>query len=497
MKKFVKKEWSKILLGLLAGVIVIVFVLRIYDRFYATQPVTVDPAPTAVSVLDLGQEIKNALDLSCRVEPVSEVPISPEASGSVTKVLASEGDSVAEGDILFELENIQQRVSVADARVALEAAKLALKDVQDENDRSSDVSLLMQTKRQQETLIADAYNNFLNTGLQAYPEDDPERARDGGPGVLGNYSCTTEGTYIVDVYPSKSRSGASFKYSGLESGTQTVSSTDFGTPLGACGLELVFPVGFDKNETWVIPVPNTRAAQHESARRRYETAIQNKDIVLNQTEASPERINQLRGRVNQAQLRLQLAVDSLEKTIVRAKIDGVISGFDLDRGDFVGASNPIGSIKTTDNLELVTFVNANEQRFISLDSLVTVSGADTGIKNISQTIDSRTRKLQLVITPPEDLDLVEGLSVPCQVQRRVDTSIRQDGGYNIPLSAVSIIGVDPHVFAINEEGIAVAVPVEVGALLGQDAVVYGLDTGTIIKDARGIRSGDRIRIKNN
>jgi len=488
---FVKKYWK----WLASILIVSILMVRLYDRFLAPQPpVPVVKAPV-VELYTLGDFLDENINLSCQVEPVSEVAITPEGSGTITKIHVKEGDTVKEGDILFEIENIQERVSVADARVALQSAELAYQEILDNNSQSSGSSLLAQTQAQQDALVYDALNNLFNNDLQAYPEDKPEDANQSAPSIIGNYNCAEEGDYIINVYSSSSVSGASFRYRGLEAGTGTVSTTNFGILLGSCGLELIFPEDFDKNETWIISVPNTRSSSYVSVKKKYEAALETRNIALNKTGLSDQELAQERGRVNQARLRYELALDGLSKTIIRAENNGVLSGFDLDKGDYIASFKSVGNIKTVDQLELVGYINANEKRYIDVDSVVTILDKESIIKSISATVDSLTRKLKITIAAPEDITLIEGLSVPCSLERSTDAVTRLDGGAVIPLSAVSIIGIDPYVFILNEEGMVETVSVTTGSILGNQIIVYGLEGGNIIRDARGIRSGEIVRVK--
>jgi len=494
MKTFVKTLINRYWKWILLGAVILLVLIRIFSTFFQKQPPAVEPSSPVVDVVSIGDLVNSTIDISCQVEPVSEVPIVSEVSGPITKINVIDGDSVVKDQVLFEVENIQQRVAVADARVALDSARLSLKDLQDQNDTTSSNSLVSQTQSQQNVFVDNAFNALMNNDLQAYPEDNPDRTKGQAPEIIGNYSCIEEGQYVIDVYPSSARSGASFKYSGLESGTSTVSTTGFSTILGECGLELLFPEGFDKNETWVIPVPNTRSASYPSAVAAYESAQDGRDIILNQTEISPEALNQAQGRVNQAQLRYQLALDNFDKTIVKAKIDGVVSGFTRNVGEYVNPSESLGDIKTTDALELIGYINAQEQRYVDRDSKVSIKGEETYVRSIAQTIDSLTRKLRLVIEAPENVSLSEGLSLPCSIRRGGLETQRDDGGFVVPLSAISIIGVDSFVFVVDADGVTTAMPVTVGVLLGDQVIIYGIESGDIVADARGIRDQQKVII---
>ncbi len=491
--KFVRKHWKKIIVIL----VVLFFVHKIYATFINKQAPVENTLSSVVEVFSLSEGKEGVIDAFCSVEARSDVAIIPETSGKVTSVSVQEGAEVKKGETLFSLENINQRVAVQNARVSLRSAELALTELLQDNDQTNTNSLLAQTALQQETLIANAYNRLLNNDLQAYPEDDPENASSAGPTINGNYTCKQEGEYIVKVYSSSTESGASISYSGLESGTVSASTSDFGTLLGSCGLELIFPKNFKKNKTWVIPVPNTRSSQYFSVKKDYENALSGKEIVLNNTQASPEAIARERARVTQARLQLESAQNNLSKTIVVAPVSGTLSGFDVEKGDFVSQGADFGRVKSIDELELVAYVNADEQGYLATDSSVDINGEATHIERVSPTVDSETKKIKVTIAAPKDQALVEGTEQSCQITRvlsSADSTISMNGGTLIPLSALSIIGIESYVFHIQDSK-AVQQKVETGALLGDSIVVYGLEQGNIIRDARGIREGQDLVIK--
>jgi len=489
--KFITKNW-KIIITI---IILLVIIFRAYQRFGTEKPEIAAVKIQEVEVFDLFSKNLEPLILSCQAEPVVNVSVTPQSSGTVSNVLVNDGEQVTKNQLLFELDNIQQRVALQDARIALDSALLQLQDLEGENNLDLQSSLLAQTKKQQDIIVNQARNNLFNTDLRAYPIDDPEEIAQTAPQVIGNYTCENRGQYIIEVYSSASDSGASYRYSGLESGTSTVSTTSFGTRIGDCGLELVFPEDFKRNEDWIISIPNTNSSEYFAANSAYEQALENRNIALNQTETSFEEISQQQGRVTQARLRYELAIDNLEKTRVRAMADGALNNFGIDQGDFVNSFSELGTIKTIDRLELVAFVSNNDRQYISPGTSVTIEGIETEVLMVNAGIDSITKQSRMVIAVPEDLSVNEGDQFDCSLVREISLiEQRDDGGVIVPLSSLSIIGTDSYVFTISQDMKAQALAVTTGALLGTDVVVYGIETGRIIKDARGIRPNEAIRL---
>lgn len=489
--KIIQKNWKWIL----AIIIVLIIALRAYQRFAQEKPAVLERPLTQVETLSLVSGDLDPLSVACIAEPSLSIGVTPEASGTIERVLVNDGENVTKGQILLELDNIQQRVALQDAKVALDSAQLALQDVVNENDASAQSSFLAQTKKQQDILVEQARNTLFNTDLRAYPLDNPEDSTRPAPEVIGNYTCANEGQYNIEVYASGSDSGASYRYNGLESGTSTASTTTFGTDLGNCGLELVFPAGFKNNEDWIIPVPNTRSSQYFAVKKAYDQAIENRALALNQTEVSPEQIGQQQGRVAQARLRYELAADNLEKTRVRAKATGALEGFSVDQGNFVQSFSEIATIKTVDELELVAFISQDDKSTLNQGAVVSIGDITTEVISINAASNADTRRTRVVIAAPPELAIADGDQLNCAIERSGDTNVRNDGGVIVPLSAVSVIGSDTFVFSISDDMKAQSIGVTTGALLGTDVVIYGIDSGVIIRDARGIRPEQKIQIK--
>jgi len=480
--KLIKKHWKKILIALA----VIFFIYKIATTFFVEKEAIKNTETMLVETFSLTEKKEGNLDTFCSVETSTDAPVTAEASGKVTSVLVKDSAQIKKGDVLFTLENVNQRLGVQNALVALKSAQLALSELLN-NNSDADSSLLSQTKKQQDISIASARNIYLNTDLRAYPEDYDESSE--APKILGNYSCNTEGQYIIETYSSASSTGASFYVKGLESGRNTV-SVDYAVPFGNCGLEIVFPKDFKSNKTWVIPVPNTRSGQYFSNKKNYENLVSGKDIVVINTKASPERISQERARVTQAQLQLESAQHELEKSSIRATVSGTLTDFDIAIGDFVSMNQDYGRIKSIDTLQLVAYINADEKKYIAEGSAVNVNDKKYQIELVSASVDSM-KKIKVTITPENDSSFIEGTEYACSLER---TNNNTGDDIVVPLSSISIIGNKPYVLMV-EDGIAYKKEIETGAILGKDIIIYGVVSGDVIRDARSVRDNQRVTTK--
>ena len=124
-----------------------------------------------------------------------------------------------------------------------------------------------------------------------------------------------------------------------------------------------------------------------------------------------------------------------------------------------------------------------------------LEGSEITVTEVSPTIDTQTKKIKITLDVGQENNLVEGTEVSCHIDRVFsDNDIAEKDGKVIPLSAISIIGQNSYVFEIIENK-AYKKIVEVGALLGQDVIVYGLESEIIIRDARAVRDGQELILK--
>jgi multidrug efflux pump subunit AcrA (membrane-fusion protein) len=249
----------------------------------------------------------------------------PQA-GRIASVTVKVGDHVTKGQVLASLDAGTALGAVTQAKGALQLAQAqyASMDVQYAN-----------AKKQQDTLVQNAYRTLLSSGLAAIPtvQDDSHI-----PTVSGTYTCTNEGSYTITPYASGATSGFSFTYSGLESGGGTVT---YNTPqsLGTCGLYITFVPGFSGATKWTITIPNTQSATYITNKNAYDLAVTTRDQVLSQFAANlgqSSNANTSQAAVVAAQGVYQSAVANYQNDLIVAPANGTVSSIDVDLK--VGAS---------------------------------------------------------------------------------------------------------------------------------------------------------------
>ena len=495
-QKLRKNPFMSIGAGIFALILIIIGIRSITRTTTTTEEeATVVAQKTEVVALRRSLLDNNAfLEFQALVQAENETTISAESSGKVTQVYKKEGATVSKGEALFALNNQDQQIAYQQSVVLLDNQKLILQNLQDEFSAEGS-SVQGSLSSQQELAVKNAYQVLLNNDLQAYPADDPETQRGGAPVVSGTYQSTQEGSYMIEVYSSGTNSGASFRYSGLEHGTGTV-STSFAVPLGTRGLMLTFPEGFGKNEDWVVSLPNKNSSSYVQSLNSYQTALQGKETNLKKSAVTQEQLQQQQNTVRQQELSVAQAQERLEKTIVRAPFDGDLIDFDITVGSVVSAFAPAGSIKSLGDLELEFSLSRTDSLYLSEGDDVYRNDTVIGtIDYISRSLDTTNYKNIVRVTLEDTAAITAGETISVLVRPTLSEDQQLLGTQNIiPLTAIKIIGNDPYVGTVSESGNVTFVPVGVGLLLGsQIEISSGLEgANIIIKDARGVSDGDTI-----
>jgi multidrug efflux pump subunit AcrA (membrane-fusion protein) len=377
------------------------------------------------------------------------------------------GGSVEVGQNILSFDKSRANVNVQSSRVRINQARLDLNQVQ-ENLNDPDIGIRSITQQIEDIKISisqaqedkiDAYTDFLNADLALEPVNNDDRGSN-IPSVVGYYNNDREGEYKIEVYSSSSDSGHSFRYSGLYSGTETI-SLDTPTELADSGVELVFS-GDIENTEWILAFPNVHAGSYSKNKEDYEEEIIDLDKLINSLET--DLLNALQSRddesfsdgqdfrslkVRQAESSLAQARVELSENIDVVQDQNIVAPFS---GTIEGLENVVvGATPTRDTNDPIRFGT-----LISDDFLVTfsLSAVDVGKTSIGQKVivditsfkdtsslgatiieisslpqsDSVAQyEVQALINVPDDTDisLREGLLADIQiVQEEVDNTIR-------------------------------------------------------------------------
>lgn len=328
-------------------------------------------------------DVSDELILAGIINAEDRVDLGFASSGRVKSVNVKEGERVQKGQIIAEIE--QNRLA-ADLNQAQANLNFVQADVQAEQEQSRvETSLLTKAARLQEQnkVVETAYQNLLNNDLQAYPTGTENRNVE-APDISGSYQADEQGEYMLEMYNSGSRSGYSFRLSGLESGTYTAENYAPGK-LGERGLFVTFGEESNYGNTdWVVPIPNTRSTTYRAVKNAYDTAVATRARIEAESETSivenavAANASDEREAARRAQARAQVnaVAAQLGDGKIRAPYSGIVGRNDLVVGDIVSGFTPYVTMFKDEEkiLELsvpeiyINRVEENNEVAISLDA---------------------------------------------------------------------------------------------------------------------------------
>ena len=473
-------------------------------------------------------DVKEIVSETGFVQPSREVTLAFERGGRVVSIPVQEGDTVEEGDILIQLDTSERKTELASANARLRAEQVRLNELMSGADTvslgvtesavASAETTLQNAKAnlekviiQQDQLVANAEKTLRISGLQAYlTSEERENSTDSytAPTVSGTYNSEEEGLYRIELYGSGGASGSSYRVTGLESGTESVSTVS-PTPIGTRGLYLQFPTNFAKRTTWEISIPNTRSSTYLTNLNAYNSAVKNRDTAIKTAEntvksaeaallqakqqltqvsssAREEKIEAQNAVVNQMLASVQTAEIALEKTTLKAPFAGIVTEISTEEGEIVSASMPVTSLISSNNFELTVNISESDIQEISLEDIATV---------IFDAYDDTTFTAQVVRIAP-NANIVEGVRVFEVTMQFTEKDDRILSGLSADIDILAaerknVIAVPTRAIAEREEGKFVRtwdgttlkhLPVETG-LRGSDGlteIISGLSEGTEI-----------------
>lgn len=323
----------------------IIFIIVLLGVIYFSHGSSQDIAGTSIIV---GRHnIIDKVILSGRTESTQNVNLGFADSGRVSHVYVTEGDKVATGKTLAQLEMGDLSAQYTNARAGVVIAEANLKQAIGNVDRVT---------KEQNSIVETAKRNLYGN-LEAYPIDSFSTAT--APTVYGSYLGDQPGNYVLDIYPSSAVTGASIRYSGLESGATSL-TVDNRIALGNQGLYIQFPSSLGYvNTQWIIPVPNDRSSEYAGLKNTYETALATRDRAIENARADVAGGNTsvMQARLDQARASLDQIVSAMTRRKITAPFSGTISKVSLKQGEStIGTTKDISpgiSMLATDTYKVV------------------------------------------------------------------------------------------------------------------------------------------------
>ncbi len=337
--------------------------------------------PTDIIVEPVAQStIQKTVVATGEVTSQTNLNLSFDQSGEVKDIRVKVGDIVKKGQILATIDQLDEQAELTQARGALLVAqanyKKALRTLE-----SAEGSLENVT-REQEVLVRNAERTLLSDDLEAIPES----ADDGSsypPVISGTYNSSIEGDYVITMYASNASSGYSFRLSGLETGSGTVSTTS-SVPLGTRGLYIKWPEGFEGRSVWVVSIPNKRSSSYVTNLNAYNLALETqkteidnakRSILEKQAEFSNENIESeiAYAEVISAQGKVDSAQAKLEKKILRAPAPGTITAIDISVGELAKVEEVSMVLQDVSNLYFEGVVNEENISLVKVGQTATIT----------------------------------------------------------------------------------------------------------------------------
>jgi len=295
-------------------------------------------------------------------------------SGRISNVYIKAGDIVTKGQTLAELSSGDALGAVNQARATLDIAKANYEKTLN-GTTGTDIDILKvavlkatnnleNTKAIQTTLVKNAYDNMLNSNLEAIPKNGTSDYI--APIISGNYSLGKEG--IINITSYYSQSGTSFTTTGLTNGSG-VSNTIIAQPIGDSGLYIKFPNSTSINvNDWVINIPNKKASNYLANYNAYENSLKSQSqavalatsdleqaqsiLTAKQASARPEDITIAKAQVDSAKGALEIAQGLYNNNFIYAQADGIITAVNIKSGEI--------SIMNQRAIEMVVKLNNNK-----------------------------------------------------------------------------------------------------------------------------------------
>ncbi len=348
--------------------ILAIFLLVVVPLFFKT-PTSVKNTVTEVAKVS---NLKETVLATGQVVSNTDLNLSFNSTGTVRAIKVKVGDNVKAGQVLANLDQGTAQASLTSARGALAAADARLKKTI-EGSSNEEIALsevtLNQTKLTQNIIVNNAYQSLLNSTPEAVPEDGTTDYD--APIVSGTYNLGKEGRIYLKVYSSSG--GRSFTVSGLADGTGLVDSI-IPQSVGNSGLYIKFPTDSSNDvDTWVIDIPNKKAANYLANYNAYQSAISQAKFAIDQrtaelnlkkASARGSDIDLANADILSARGQVEAALARYNDTVITAPADGTITKIDVKIGELAQAQREVMVLQDVSNVYLET--NINEANIASL-----------------------------------------------------------------------------------------------------------------------------------
>lgn len=235
------------------------------------------------------------------------------------------------------------------------------------------------------------------------------------------------------------------------------------------------------------------------ARDREQANVRNaeEDLRIGERGAREEDMEAAEARIRGLVSQREDAQASLADCSLLAPFSGTVATTFVENFQFVDVREPIMSLQNVDEVDIVVDVaeaillqvgrnKVEREGYATFDGLPDRRFLLT-LKEVSTEADAATQtfRITLTMTPPEDANILPGMSATVTVYRKEVAETDQDTGYAVPIDAVPIDGTGKYyVWKLSQSGDSWKVnrsDVIVGDMVGDAIIVTG-----------GLDKGDRI-----
>lgn len=375
--------------------------------------------------------IEQYVTVSSKVSAENEVSVVPKVSGTVKNVYVSLGDTVKAGDILFEIDDTDAQLQLAEAQASLTSAQAGLKSSQ---------AGLESAQAEYEKNIGGSYETQLqqmrsNVDTYQIQYDD----------LLKELEQTKE---LYEL------GGASEK-----------EVNDLQSSVDKAKLQLeTAKEELELNEGKIL----------EETKKSSQASVNQSEASVSQSEAS----------ISQSMVSVESAQKQLNDTKVRAEIDGTISSLNVSAGSTVSTQSEAATIVDMDRVKVAFNVSEDVINRISVGSTayITISAVsnepyEVQIASLSPSADADTKlyAVEAYIDNPSG-EIKPGMfaSIKLVLEERENT-------VSVPLNTVIQQNDEKYVYVVDSDNIAHKTTVETG--LENDEyieITSGLNMGDIV-----------------
>lgn len=354
------------------------------------------------------QDLARSITATGTVVSTTDLSLSFQETNLVRSINVAVGDKVYKGQVLATLANASEAAAVAQASAKLLSAQAAERKAAqgsgDEEIRSAEIK------------VANARRTLYSSDLVAKDDDG---STTNAPVITGTYNGAQSGVYRIEI----DRSINEARYSGLEAGRVTASSSAM--PMGTRGLLIKFGESntYSIGDEWTVDIPNKDGDDYTANLNAYNAALA--DLELKKTVA-PSDVEGARADVAAAQAALASAQADYEKTVIRAPASGTVTKVDIKLGQLAEMFVPVISIQDVSNLYVEANVNESSISNLELGQSVQItydalgkgkvfSGTLTLI-DIGATVEDGIVNYKVKAVVPDPADVRPGMTANLSVQ---------------------------------------------------------------------------------